>query len=217
VNNTERVYALYVQANPVPDADLLPLTRAEAELLTFERSPVMDTQKRIPVQPAPRAPRRRSIVFGLAAVLVIAAAAAAIVLFVAGGGEGPVAASDAAPRVVFDGASCRYVDPALIETGTVQITFVKTSSERFDVAGWRMPESELTAELERFPLGTDTAEVDQLPAGTLVFNIETGAGAEMGGPRWLAAGPHLIDCLTFEGGEHNHVWRSATVVEVVAP
>ncbi|MDH3540592.1 MAG: hypothetical protein OEP52_11385 [Acidimicrobiia bacterium] len=217
MNDNERVYALYVQANPVPDPDLLPLTRAEAELLTVERSPVMDIQERIPVQPAPEAPRRRSLAFGLAAVVVIAAAAAAMVLFVAGDSNEPAAAADAAPRVVFDGASCRYAGPELIETGVVDFTFVNTSSERFDLAGWRMPESGLTAELERFPLGTDMAETDQLPDGNLAFNIMIEAGSESAGPRSLAAGPHLIDCLTFDGGEHNHVWRAAAVVEVVAP
>jgi hypothetical protein len=128
-----------------------------------------------------------------------------------------VAAADAAPRVVFDGASCRYAGPTLIETGVVDFTFVNTSSERFDLAGWRMPEYGLTAELERFPFGTDMAEVDQLPDGNLAFNIMIEAGSESAGPRSLADGPHLIDCLTFDGGEHNHVWRAATVVEVVAP
>lgn len=215
--DTEQVYALYVQTNPIPDPGSLPLTQAEAELLAHERSRDMDTHERIPIQPAPGVPPRRGLAYGLVAVVVIAVAAAAVVLFVAGGDDGPVAAADATPRVVFDGGSCRYEGPTLIETGIVEFTFVNASSQRFAAAGWRMPEAGLAAELERFPLGTDTTELDPMPNGTLMLNAETEAESESTSPRSLTAGPHLIDCLAYEGGSTNHVWRAATVVEVVVP
>jgi hypothetical protein len=218
VNNSERVYALYVQANPVPDPDLLPLTPAEAELLIIERSPVMDTQDRIHVQPAPPVPRRRRLVFGLAAVLVVGAAAAAIVLFVGGGGDKPVAAADAAPHIVFDGTSCRYDGPTLIETGTVEVTLVNTSTEEIQAAGFFMLESRLAAELERTPLGTDMAlnPDDPMPAGTPSV-VAASAGSEVVGLWPMPAGTYIIDCVTSTGGPTNHVWRAATLVEAVAP
>ena len=174
----------------------------------------MDTQERAETH-LTHARKRRAL--GLAAILVAAGVAAVMVMFITGGDDGPVAAADAAPRVVFDGDNCRYEGPAVIEAGSAEFTMVNASTEKFDVAGWRMPAARLDAELERFPLGANTAELGEMPAGTMALLSATEAGSESTSLRALTDGPHLIDCLTFEGGSHDHVWRAATIMEVVAP
>ena len=216
MTSTEQVYALYVQANPVPDPDVLPLTQEGTELLDLERSPAMETQERIKIRPTGAAKRRRALAIGFAAIAIIAAATGAIVLL-GGGDDEPVAAADAAPRVVFDGASCRYEGPTLIERGIVEFTIVNATSQRFDTAGWTILESRLAAELERFPLGTDTGNLDTMPDGTLFLNAGTEAGSESVVLRDLVPGTHLIDCLSYDGAESNHVWRAASTISVVAP
>jgi hypothetical protein len=225
VTDTELVYALYVQANPVPDPKLLPLTQeeAEAELLTHKRSTDMDIQERIEVRPAPKAPpRRRSLALGLAAVLVVAVAAAAIVWFVAGGDEGAVAAGDARPEVVFDGESCRYNGPTLIEQGNTSLLLVNSSAQAVTATGFNVPASELTAELALAPLGSEMAlSADApMPAGTTAFSVSADPGSEATGPLTLLPGTHLIDCLYYESATAflpTYVWRTQTLIEVVAP
>lgn len=217
MTDTERVYALYVQANPVPDPEALPLTQTKTSLLTHERSTAMDTQDRIEVLPSRPVKRRRAFGFGFTAVAVIAAATAAVVLLVTGDDDRPVAAADAAPRVVFDGNSCRYEGPTLIERGIIEFTWVNATSERFAVAGWRMVDPKLTAELDRFPLGADTAELSPMPAGLLAINAEVEAGSESVAQRDLIVGSYLIDCLSYDAGVTNHVWRAQSAVEIVAP
>jgi len=140
----------------------------------------MDTQERIHGRPAPRVQSRRRFVFGLAAVLVVVAAAAAITLLVTGGGDDPLAAADARPFITFDGTTCRYDGPTLIEEGTVAVTVVNTSTESMQFAGFNMPASLLDAELERTPLGTDMALTPTTPTpdGTMSFAVGAPAGAE---------------------------------------
>jgi hypothetical protein len=224
VTDTELVYALYVQANPVPDPTLLPLTQAEAEagLLTHEGSTDMDTRERIETRPAPKAPPRRSLALGLAAVLVVAVAAAAIVWFVAGGDEGAVAAGNARPEVVFDGESCRYNGPTLIEQGNTSLLLTNTSSDAVSAIGFNIPTSELTAELAAAPLGSDMSlSADApMPAGTTAFSVSADPGSEATGPLTLLPGTHLIDCLYYESANSvlpDYVWRAQTLIEVVAP
>ena len=224
MTDTELVYALYVQANPVPDPKLLPLTQAEAEaeLLTHERSREMDTRERTEIRPAPKALPRRSLALGLAAVLVVAVAAAAIVFFVAGGDEGAVAAGDARPEVVFDGESCRYSGPTLIEQGNTSLLLTNTSSDAVSAIGFNIPASELGAELAAAPLGSDMSlSADApMPAGTTAFSVSADPGSEATGPLTLLPGTHLIDCLYYESANAvlpDYVWRAQTLIEVVAP
>ena len=224
MTDTELVYALYVQANPVPDPNLLPLTQAEveAELLKHEGSTDMDTQERFETRPAPKAPPRRSLALGLAAVLVVALAAAAIVWFVAGGDERAVAAENARPEVVFDGESCRYNGPTLIEQGNTTLLLSNTSSDAVSATGFNVPASELTAELAAAPLGSDMAlSADApMPAGTTAFSLSADPGSEATGPLTLLPGTHHIDCLYYESANAvlpDYVWRAQTLIEVVAP
>jgi len=216
---SEQVYALYVQANPVPNPDVLPLRQVETGLLTHERSREMNTSENIEIRPTQPAGRRRAFAVGFAAILVIAAATAAIVLF-AGGDDEPVAAADAAPRVVFDGDTCRWDGPTRIERGEVQITVVNTTNDPFTLSGWRLVEPAYSAELERTPLGTDmaTSRTTPAPSGLNTFLLPVLAQSEITQPLWIGdAGPQIIDCVTSSEGYVDHVWRAQTTVEVVAP
>ncbi|NNC91196.1 MAG: hypothetical protein HKN80_01755, partial [Acidimicrobiia bacterium] len=146
--------------------------------------------------------------------------AVAIALLITGGDDGPVAAADAAPRITFDGTSCRYNGPTLIEQGTMEVTAVNTTTQPVDVGGFLMLESRLAAELERTPLGTDMAltPTDPMPTGDF-YLITAPAGSEGVGLWPITAGTHIIDCVTYPsaGGAPEHVWRAASTIEVVAP
>ena len=220
MTDTEQVYALYVQANPVPDPDELPLSQVETELLPFERSKDMDTQERIAVRPSPKiGQRRRGLVFGLAAIAVVVAVGVGAFL-IAGEGNSPVAASEAFPEVVFDGSSCRWDGPSRIERGEVQITVINTTTDSFTLSGWLLVEPALSEELGRTPLGTDmaTSSTTPAPAGLNTFLIPVLPQSEVAQPlRMEGVGPQIIDCVTSSEGNVDHVWRAQTTVEVVAP
>lgn len=216
MTNAELIYSLYVQANPVPDPDLLPLTRDEAWLPSFERSPDMlneeQTDKNL-TQPPKR--RRIAVALGAAAVLVVVVGAAAIVL---NRDSGPVAAGDAKPEVVFDGTTCSYEGPTSIEEGLVEFSLTNSASEVFDFNTIRMLESALAQELQNRPVGTDWEEPpgSPVPLGVMSF-VRVNPGEPYRPDFLLEPGTYLFECLTGvqSGGIPEHVWRIAEV-EVVA-
>ena len=216
MKDAEFIYSLYVQANPVPDPDLLPVTRDEAVLLTLERSPDMITEEQVGSPPPPTPPKRRRIAaaVGAAAVLIAAIAAAAILV---GGDSMPVAAADADPVVVFDGTTCVYEGPTLIEEGLVEFAMTSSADEGFNLVTIRMDEPALSQQLEGGPVGTDWATTPDTPTpeGELSsVGVPTGDTLTSG---WLLrAGVYLLDCTTPIRAVPEHVWRIAQV-EVVAP
>ena len=213
MNNAERIYALYVQANPVPNPDLLAATRDETVLHPIEGSEDMITQEPIEERPFVRATRRNVLVAvgAFAAILVVGLAT---VLLVDGGNSGPVAAGDARPEVVFDGTTCTYDGPTQIEVGTVEFMVLNQSDTDFTLAGWLLAGEALETELLRTPVGSDMAITagDPMPAGLPSFGWPTDAGSSRT-ETWLAApGTHLVDCVV----TGDHVWRPARI-EVVGP
>lgn len=211
MKDAEQIYALYVQANPVPDPDLLPLTRDETVLLSIEGSQAMQTQEPTKGQPAARTTGRNILVAaGAFAVVIVIGLIAA--LLVNNSDSGPVAAVDAAPVVVFDGTTCSYDGPTQIEEGTVEFSMTNSGDAVYTLVGWLMAGAALEAELQRTPVGGDmeATELDPRPEGDSVFVwfVLPGDTKTLASP--LAAGTYLIDCRT-----ENHVWRAAQV-EIVA-
>lgn len=214
MKDAEFIYALYVQANPVPDPDLLSLTRDEAVLLTLERSPDMITQEQAEEHQPASSPRRSRLAaaFGTAAVLIVAVGA--VVILVSGNSRPPVAA-DANPVVEFDGTSCSYDGPTKIEEGMVKFSITNTADRDFTFATIRMEEPALSQSLEGLPIGSDIAlEPDvPLPEGTMRFVLISPNESKIE-DRPMAAGVYVFDCVAGEPTEH--VWRVAQM-EVVTP
>ncbi len=65
----------------------------------------------------------------------------------------PVAAADAAPAVTFDGTTCSYVGPTLIEEGIVEVSMINSADVVFALSGWLMEGEALEADLQRTPIG----------------------------------------------------------------
>jgi len=211
VKDAEQIYALYVQANPVPDPDLLPPTMDEAVLLSIEGSQAMQTQEPTKEQPAVRTTGRNILVaVGAFAVVIVVGLIAA--LLINNSDSGPVAAADAAPVVVFDGSTCTYDGPTQIEEGMVEFSIINTGDVDFGLGGWLMSGAALEAELQNLPVGSDMdADLEQMPDGDLVFGWYTLPGVSKLRAWPMSAGTHLIDCTT-----EDHLWRPAQV-EIVSP
>ncbi|MDJ0792390.1 MAG: hypothetical protein QNJ71_10880 [Acidimicrobiia bacterium] len=224
MNDTDRVYALFMQANPVPDANLLPMTRDEAALPLMEGSTIMDAQETIQVQPTEEQTR------GWRPVAVAAAAFVAVLVIVGGslmlllGGEGePVAAGDASPVVTCDGETCTYAGPTTITPGVLRIEFVNNGDRTITAALWRMSGAPLENELAEEPAGTDVdlTPDDPPPLGSLEFSTDVEPGSTVSESAEVAAGyTYLVDCLTTastgDDAYHDHLWRPAAI-EVVEP
>ncbi|MGB5380691.1 MAG: hypothetical protein WBN35_10065 [Acidimicrobiia bacterium] len=212
MKDAEQIYALYVQANPVPNPDLLPLTGDEAVLLSIEGSQAMQTQEPTKEQPTARTTGRNILVAaGAFAVVIVIGLIAA--LLVNSGDSGPVAAADAAPVAVFDGTTCSYEGPTEIEEGTVEFSIANSGNVDFTLAGWLMAGAALEKELQLLPVSSDmkATDFDPVPDGHLVFGFYTRPGDPKLRAWPLSAGTYLIDCKT-----EDHVWRAAQV-EVVVP
>lgn len=212
MKDAERIYALYVQANPVPDPDLLPLAGDEAVLLSIEGSEAMETQQPTKEQPAARNTSRNVLVaVGAFAVVIVIGLVAA--LLINSGNSEPVAAADAAPVVTFDGATCSYDGPTQIEEGTVQITNNNSADTPYALYGWLLSGDALADELERTPVGTDmgVTDADPAPQGEAVLGWPTVPGDSQTLSVAFSTGTYLLDCKT-----EDHVWRPAQI-EIVAP
>lgn len=220
MSDTERVFALYVQVNPVPDPDLL--TTIEAELL--EGSTAMETTERIESRPPERARRwKPATVVAVAFIVVLALGVVGSVLLFTGDGESePVAAADARPVVTFDGESCTYDGPTRIIEGWVEFTLVNSAGRAVTLSSWGMSAAALADELERTPVGTDRELLpdEGEPTGSHTYRTAP-PGGEAGMRDELVVGnTYLIDCTTTGIQDQNeyqdHLWRTASI-EVVAP
>ena len=114
MSDTERVFALYVQVNPVPEPNLLPPTRDVAQLPIIEGSTIMDTRERIEVRPPERVRRWKPAVVVAAAFVLVLGIVGGVLLLSGDEDGGPVAAADAHPMVTCDGESCTYDGPTRI-------------------------------------------------------------------------------------------------------
>lgn len=217
MKDAEFIYSLYVQANPVPDPGLLSLDKDEAVLQLAERSPDMITEEQAKEHRPTRPPRRRRLPAAVGAAVVLIAAVIGAAILVNGDSE-PIAAADANPLVVFDGATCTYEGPTVIEEGLTRFSLTNSAGEVFDFATFRMVESALSRELQEHPVGTDWAETPGAPIPEGVMSFVSVNPGEPYRPDWLLeSGTYLFECTTGvqAGGIPEHVWRIARV-EVVA-
>lgn len=84
MSDTERVYSLYVQANPVPDPNLLPASPEEAELLITERSRDMATQQLTETRRSRQPAQWRIAAYAFATVVLFATVIGAAFLITGG-------------------------------------------------------------------------------------------------------------------------------------
>jgi hypothetical protein len=213
VKDAEFIYSLYVQANPVPDPDLLPLTRDEAALLSFERSPDMMNQEETDNVQQGTPVRRSRLVAAIGAAAVLVAALAVVVLW-AGRDTAPVAAAEAEPVMSFDGSVCSYEGPTLIEEGTITFALTNAANRTAELGYVRLEEAELAEELELIPVGSDAAVASPIPPGYARF-VEMAPGESVMRDYLMRPGFHVLDCATGDPVV-DHVWRAAQI-EVVAP
>lgn len=221
----EQVYALFVQANPVPDPDALPLTLETPTPLLYpieERMGIMLTQERSRVEEPQQKKRWLRPLAAVAMAFVVVLILGVGVWWPSGDDvPPPVAAEDADTVVTFDGEVVGYDGPALIASGLVEFTLINQLDEEASFAVWRFPtRAALDADLEQHPVGTDMAlEPDSLtPAaegGIGQLSIDAPAGEEESGTSLLPAGWYLMDVVTDTNGIPSHVWRADVVVEVV--
>jgi hypothetical protein len=179
----------------------------------------MDTQVRTEMQ----APRRRPPRWGVAAVafaaaLVLIGGAVGIAMLISDDGSGPAAAAEATPKVTFDGATCTYEGPNLIQMGTVEFTLTNEAESAFGTAVFRLEEPAFGAELERVPVGSDLALApdDPEPDGLRWFLRDAAPGESVAASRSMLSGMYVIDCVTYADGVADHAWRAA-MIEIVSP
>jgi hypothetical protein len=222
VNDTDRVYAVFMQANPVPDPSLLPRTRAEAALPIMEGSTIMDTRETTQARPEERVRGWRPVaVVAAAFVVVLLVVGGALLLF---GGEGdPVAAADANPVVTCDGESCTWDGPMTVTPGLMAFEFVNDATQPITFAVWTMTPTAADEELARRPVGTDIAipPDDEPPSGEgWFYEVVPPGSTEIRSSQVVSGRTYLVDCLTsatiYGDTYHDHLWRPAAI-EVVEP
>lgn len=137
MSDTERVYSLYVQANPVPEPQLLPETLDEPELLVIERSPAMITEVRPEAQAdSRRPPRWRAAAIAFAAVIILVGGAIWIAALI--GGEDELApATVTVPTLTFDGTTASYQGPTTFTENPVTFTLENPTDEMVGF-GWNV-------------------------------------------------------------------------------
>lgn len=222
----EQVYALFVQANPVPDPAGLPLALEAPEPLLQPvdgRRRTMLTEERHRTEPPkPKRSWVRPVMAGVAALVVVVGIA--VVSFggetvpVAEEGE-PVAAVDAKPVVTMDGTTVVYAGPALIATGEVEMTMVADFPDTGTMVVSQFGTREaLDAELARVPSGTDTSlhfNDARIPNALVAAQITAAAGSTRSQAVSMVPGYYVIDAYTVSGRQMSHMWRLPTVIEVV--
>ena len=224
MSNVERVFALYVQANPIPEPDLLSLVGDETELPIIEGSTEMD-ESGIDVkdQNHTRTLRQQrrwnpAVVLSGAFVVVVAIVGA---VFLLRGEAGPVAASDANPVITCDGESCSYDGAESIFEGSVEFTLANNGTKDLMLSVWRFSSATaVTFELDQLAIGADMdlEPSARTPDGFQILLFEAQIGQqEVESVGLLGSYTYLIDVVTTPiEGYHDHVWRVARI-EVLEP
>ena len=137
-------------------------------------------------------------------------------------GDGVVAAENANPEVVFDGTTCIYDGPTVIEKGGIEFTLINESAIPAQTAALLYDDpADYRAALDSLPVGSDAdftdTEVpligDQLVAGLrfgFVLNVEPGQQAAT--LTLLDIGEYILMCADNHPGNStpDHIWVPAT-------
>lgn len=147
MSDTERIYSLYVQANPVPEPNLLAFTQdeVEAELFILERSRVMDTREPDAIQTTLRPSRSRIAAFAFAAVVFVGAVVG-VGFFLTG--DRDLFGAGGTPTLSFDGTTATYRGPATFDDNLITFRLENTGSN-IALFGWNvMNDESITLEEE---------------------------------------------------------------------
>lgn len=175
MSDTERIYSLYVQANPIPDPGRLPETPQEAELLMIERSRTMDTQQRPASRESKRPARWRTAVIAFVAVIVVVVATIGIATMITNDND-TAATPDTVQTLTFDGATLTYRGPETLQAGTVvTLTLENTSNETVQFNVGRLRDEDMT--LEEFLAAIQAGE-DPVSDGRSIEEARSGVPAQ---------------------------------------
>jgi hypothetical protein len=210
VSSPERVYALLVEANPIPDPRSVSPVPSLA--FAFERRSVMLTEEPSQTKYMTARPRWLRAVAAFAAVLIVIGAGVTWAVATDGG---PVAAGDARIEVTFTGDGTSYLGDRVIIEGTIELTYINEATtpawlalHRYDTGS-----DALAAELDFLQEGENARPGDKAPGSDfqLLEVYEQGRHAVTIA---LLPGTYLIDAGP-DWDEPTHVYRVA-VIEVVA-
>lgn len=192
MTSPERVFALLVEANPVPDPDAL--ADGERHLHVVEtRRQTMQTQREERVQPEHLPPRKRSWIPGLAAAAALIVAFVALVLFTRGDDpERPVATQPPvteAPPATIDAGAARAEEAltrvdafyAALNTGDLAAIESITEAGEADARMWAFN----AAFADAYPRQVEQCEV--LSTANSLY-VEVACTIRVTEPQFLAAG-----------------------------
>jgi hypothetical protein len=140
MSDTQWVYSLYIQANPVPDPAELPLTEEEGDLVVAPLSARPETTQRLTTQDARRRTPWRTVTIAFAVVILIGAVFGLATLI---GSDSPdvIVVPDSMPTVSFDGQSATYAGPSTFDTNAITFVF-DNNSDRMALLGWNVMNDE---------------------------------------------------------------------------
>lgn len=161
MSDTEWIYSLYIQANPVPDPDVLPFTEDEGGLVTVGRVTPTETREHLQTrEPRRRTPWRTAAV---AFVVVVLIGAVFGLLALLGGDEPDVIVPDPVPTVTFDGQTATYTGPASFDDNTITFIF-NNDTDRMVGLGWNvMNDESITIDDEIAWMETHRGETYEIP------------------------------------------------------
>lgn len=140
MSDTEWIYSLYIQANPVPDPGLLAETLEESQVVVLDRLPPDTAPARRLRRAGDHRPGWMIAVAAFAVAILIAAAASLIVLLGNERGE-VIVVPPPVPMVSFDGETATYIGPETFDRSTLTFLFENTTGDMAGL-GWNVMNDE---------------------------------------------------------------------------
>jgi len=140
MSDTEWIYSLYIQANPVPDPELLSETLEDSQVVVLDRRPSSTEPARVVDRAADHRPGWMIAVTAFAIAILIAAAVGLIALLGNDRGE-VIIAPPPMPTVSFDGETATYTGPETFDRRTLTVVLENTSGDMAGL-GWNVMNDE---------------------------------------------------------------------------